>query len=143
VESVAEVLKLRLDQFAVREPKDFDGTFAAIGKKGHTTALIIDDPITIANARSLAELALKHRLATAGFIEYAEAGGLMAYGVNLLEMWRRAGYFVDKILKGERPGDIPVERPTKFDFIINRNTARAIGVSIPASILLRADRLID
>ena len=143
VESAARSLKLALEQFAVREPQDFDGAFVTIAKKRYQIALIIDDPITISNARALADLALKHRLATAGFIEYAEAGGLMAYGVDLNAMWRRAAFFVDKILKGTSPGEIPVERSMRFNLVINRKTASAIGVAIPPSIILRADRVIE
>ncbi|HYN12531.1 MAG TPA: ABC transporter substrate-binding protein [Burkholderiales bacterium] len=124
VESAASSLKLELEQFAVREPADFDAAFATIARKGYKAALIIDDPITISNARALADLALQHRLATAGFIEYAEAGGLMGYGVNLNAMWRRAAFFVDRILKGASPGEIPVERSTRFDLVINRKTAK-------------------
>lgn len=143
VESAARSLKLALEQFAVREPQDFDGALVTIAKKRYKIALIIDDPITISNARALADLALKHRLATAGFIEYAEAGGLMAYGVDLNAMWRRAAFFVDKILKGTSPGEIPVERSMRFNLVINRKTASAIGVAIPPSIILRADRVIE
>ncbi|CAG0955772.1 hypothetical protein BURK1_00442 [Burkholderiales bacterium] len=144
VELSARSLKLELEQFPVREPPDFDDAFAAIAKNRHRTALIIDDPILISNARALAELAVKHRLATgANFVEYAEAGGLMSYGVNLIAMWRRAAVFVDAILKGANPGEIAVERATRFDLVVNRKTAEAIGVSIAPSILLRAHRVID
>jgi putative ABC transport system substrate-binding protein len=142
VESAARSLALEVEQFAVREPPEFSGAFVMIAK-GYKAALIIDDPITISNARALADLALKHRLVTAGFVEYAEAGGLIGYGVNLHAMWRRAAYFVDKILAGTHPGEIPVERPTRFDLIINRKTARALEVTIAPSILLRADRAIE
>ena len=114
-----------------------------MAKKRFDAALIIDDPVTISNPRAIAELAARHRLPSAGFIEYAEAGGLLGYGVNLNEMWRRAAFFVDRILRGTKPADIPVERATKFDFVVNRSTARAIGVTIPSSILLRDPRVID
>lgn len=144
VESSAKRLKLEVEQFAVRALTDFDGTFGTVAKSRYRVALIIDDPITIANARALADLAVKHRLATGGnFIEYADAGGLMAYGVNLIAMWRRAASFVDKILKGTSPGEIPVERATRFELVINRKTANAIEVNIAPSILLRADRVIE
>jgi putative ABC transport system substrate-binding protein len=142
VDSAARSLALELEQFPVREPPDFDAAFVMIAKR-YKGALIIDDPITISNARALADLALKHRLATAGFLEYAEARGLIGYGPNLPAMWRRAAYFVDKILAGTNPGEIPVERPTRFDLIINRKTARALEVSITPSILFRADRVIE
>lgn len=144
VESSARSLKLELEQFGVREPPDFDSAFVAIAKNRYRTALVIDDPITISNARALADRAVKYRLATGGnFIEYAEAGGLMAYGANLIAMWRRAAFFVDKILKGTSPGEIPVERATRFELVINRKTAKAIEVDIGPSILLRADRVIE
>jgi putative tryptophan/tyrosine transport system substrate-binding protein len=143
VESAARSLKLELEQFAVREPRDFHETFVTIVKKRYKNVLIIDDPITISNASALADLALKHRLATAGFIEYAEAGGLIGYGANLIAMWRRAAFFVDKILKGTSPAEIPVERSTRFDLVINRKTATAIEVAIAPSILVRADRVIE
>lgn len=144
VESSARPLKLELEQFAVREPADFDGTFVKVAKNRYKVALVIDDPITISNARALAALAVRHRLSTgANFIEYAEAGGLMAYGVDLIAMWRRAASFVDKILKGTSPGEIPVERATRFELVINRKTANAIEVDFAPSILLRADRVIE
>ena len=128
----------------MREPPDFDGAIVTIAKNRYRTALIIDAPITISNAKALADLSVKHRLAAgANFIEYVEAGGLMAYGVNLTAMWRRAAYFVDKILKGARPGDIPVERATRFDLVINRKTATALEISLAPSIFLRADRVIE
>lgn len=144
VESSAASLGLDLEPFAVREPPDFERAFVTIARNRYTTVLVIDDPITISNARALADLAVKHRLASGGnFIEYAEAGGLMSYGANLVAMWRRAAVFVDRIVKGASPGEIPVERPTSFELVINRRTAKAIGVDIAPSILLRADRVID
>ena len=144
VRSLVRSLKLELEQFAVREPADFDGTFVKVAKNRYEVALVIDDPITISNARALAALAVRHRLATGGnFIEYAEAGGLMAYGVDLIAMWRRAASFVDKILKGTSPGEIPVERATRFELVINRKTAKAIEINLAPSILLRADRVIE
>jgi putative ABC transport system substrate-binding protein len=144
VESSAKALKLELEQFAVKGMADAENTFAKIAKHRNSAALIIDDPITISNAVVLAEQAMKHKLATGGnFIEYAEAGGLMAYGANLVALWRRAASFVDKILKGTSPGEIPVERATRFELVINRRTAAAIDVSISQSILLRADRSIE
>jgi putative ABC transport system substrate-binding protein len=139
----AKSLKLEMREFAVRDPSDFDDAFATIAGNHHRMGLIVDDPITISNARALADLSLKYRLAAgANFIEYAEAGGLMAYGVNLSAMWRRAAYFVDKILKGAHPGEIPVERATKFDLVINRTTAAALQVTVVPSLLLRAERVI-
>jgi putative ABC transport system substrate-binding protein len=142
VESTAQALGIELETFAVRSPSDFDAALGAAAKR-HKVVLIVDDPITISNAKLMADAALKHRLATAGFVEYAEAGGLLGYGVNLSAMWRRAAFFVDRIVKGANPGEIPVERSTNFYFIVNRRTAKAIEANIPAAVLLRADRVID
>ena len=144
LESSARLLNLELETFEARGPRDFDGVFEAIATKRYRTALIVDDPMTISNAKALADLALKHRLATgANFVEYAEAGGLMAYGVNLIEMWRRAAFFVDKVAKGANAGDIAVERPTRFDLVVNRKTAAALDLKLARTILLRADRIIE
>lgn len=140
--AAARTLGIELETFEVRGPGDFDGVLAAAARR-HKVALIIDDPITISNAKVMADAALKHRIATAGFVEYAEAGGLLGYGVSLIAMWRRAAFFVDRIVRGANPGEIPVERATTFDFVVNRRTARAIEASIPAAVLLRADRVID
>jgi putative tryptophan/tyrosine transport system substrate-binding protein len=140
----AKSLTLELRPFAVTQPLDFATTFMTIAKNGYRAVLVIDDPITISNARALADLALKYRLATAGnFIEYAEAGGLMAYGVDLIALWRRSAFFVDRILKGASPAEIPVERATRFELVINRKTAKALEVDLPASMLLRADRILE
>lgn len=142
VVAAARTLGIELETFEVRAPADFDGVLAAAARR-HKVALIIDDPITISNAKVMADAALRHRLATAGFVEYAEAGGLLGYGVSLIAMWRRAAFFVDRIVKGANPGEIPVERSTTFEFVVNRRTAKAIEASIPAAVLLRADRVID
>ena len=143
VEAAGAALKLRLDRIEVRQRRDFDDAFAVIAGTPTNAVLIVDDPITIYNARALADLALKHRLATAGFVEYARAGGLIGYGVNLAAMFRRAAYFVDRIIKGAAAGDIPMERATTFDLVINVKTANVIGVTIPPSALLRADHVIE
>ena len=97
----------------------------------------------IANAKGIADVVAKRRLRSIGFKEFAEAGGLLGYGVTLLDMWRRAGYFVDKILKGTKPGDILIEQATRFELVINRKTAKAIGVTFPQSLLERVDKVIE
>ena len=106
--------------------------------------LILSDAIFFTQRRQIAELAAKERLPSIiGTRDYPDAGGLMAYGPNFLDLERRAATFVDRILKGAKPGDLPVEQPTKFELIINLKTAKALGLTIPHSLLLRADRVIQ
>jgi putative ABC transport system substrate-binding protein len=129
VESAARSLKLELEQFAVREPPDFAGAFVTIAKKRCKTALIIDDPITISSARALADLAVKHRLAPAGYIQYAEAGGLMAYGVNLVAMWRRAAFLWTRFSKAPVPGRF--RWSARRDSISSSTAKRPKGFRLP------------
>ena len=142
VETTAKLLKVELQQVEIRGPSEFDGAFSAMANKRVDALSVIEDPMLIANVRPIADLVTKKRLPSIAFGEFAEAGGLMAYGVNFLNIYRRAAFFVDKILKGTKPADIPVEQPTKFDFVINLKTAKQIGVSIPHSVLYRADKVI-
>ena len=96
-----------------------------------------------AQARRIADLASKHQLPTVGFVEYAQAGGLLAFGVSFQDLWRRAASFVDKILRGTKPADLPVEQPTKFELVVNLKTAKALGLTIPPALLQRADQVIE
>jgi putative ABC transport system substrate-binding protein len=143
MEGTAAALKLELQPFGVRSASEFESAFAAMGKQRIEGVAIYTDPMMIANARAVASLATKYRIPSIGFIEIAEAGGLLAYGIDLPAMWRRVGYFVDKILKGANPGDLPVERATKFELVVNMKTAKAIGITIPQSLVLRADKVIE
>jgi putative ABC transport system substrate-binding protein len=104
---------------------------------------VLDDPMLIANARQIADLAVSTRLPTIGFREIVDAGGLIAYSVDFPAAWRRAAVFVDKILKGAKPADLPVEQPTQFELVINLKTAKALGLTIPPSLLQRADQVIE
>jgi putative ABC transport system substrate-binding protein len=99
--------------------------------------------VFVSNVRAIVDLVAKQRLPSAGFNEFAEDGGLIGYGVSFVEMCRRAGFFVDAVLKGRKPAGIPVEQATRFEFVLNLNTAKAFGVIIPTSILLRADKVIE
>jgi putative tryptophan/tyrosine transport system substrate-binding protein len=139
----AKSLNVELQTFGVRGSSGFEGAFAAMAKGRVDAAVFWEDPVLVANARGIADLALKNRLPTVGFEDVAQAGGLIAYGVNFTELYRRAATFVDKILKGARPGDLPVEQATRFETLINMKTAKALGVTIPKSILLRADQVIE
>ena len=143
MEVTAKAVKVGLQQFEARGPNVFDSAFAAMAKKRVGAVVVQEDPMLNVNQGAIANLAVKHRLASAGIIELAEAGGLIGYGVVYLEMYRRAAYFIDKILKGTKPGDIPVERPTKFEMVINMKTAKALGIKLPNAILLRPDRVIE
>ena len=118
-------------------------TFAAIAKKRVDAITVQQDTLFIANAKEIAELAVKQRLPSAGTKEFAEAGGLIGYGANDAELYRRAAVFVDKILKGAKPGDLPIEQPTKFELIVNMKTAKALGIKFPNSIMVQATKVIE
>ncbi len=143
MELKAKSLKVVLQRFEARGPNEFENAFSAMAKKRVDAVAVVEDPMFIANAKGLADLAAKQRFSSIGFNEFAEAGGLIGYGANYLEMWRRAAYFVDKILKGAKPGDLPIEQPTRFELVVNMKTAKALGVKISQSILVRADKVIE
>ena len=143
MELTAGSLKMGLQQFPVRGPNEFDGAFSAMAKSRVDAVVIIEEPMFQANAGVLAGLAVQKRLPSAGFKEFAEAGGLMGYGIDILGLFRRAAYFVDRILKGVPPADLPVERPTKFELVINLKTAKALGLTIPQAMLVRANEIIE
>jgi len=143
MEAAAKSLKLELHQFGVKGPGDIDSAFAVMAKRRVDAVVTTEDTVFIVNAGAIAKLAAKMRLPSAGPIEFAEAGGLMAYGVNRRELFRRAAYFVDRILKGAKPADLPVEQPTRFETVVNLKTAKALGITIPQSFLLRTDRVIE
>jgi ABC-type uncharacterized transport system substrate-binding protein len=139
----AEALKLELAEFAVREAADLEDAFAAMAAKPVGATVITEDPVLIYNAEAGAKLALKYRLGSCGFIEFAQAGGFVGYGVDYLDMWRYAATFVDKVLKGAKPADLPVERATKFVTVVNLKTAKALGLDVPPTLLVRADQVIE
>src|SRR6266404_1086265 len=143
VAQVTKSLKLELHQFGVREPVEFERAFAAMAARRVRALVVSDDGMLIGNAKAVAELALKYRLVSCGFLDFTAAGGLLAYGVNFSDMYRRAATFVDKILKGAKPADLPVEQATRFETILNLATAKALGLNVPSSLLLRADEVIE
>jgi putative tryptophan/tyrosine transport system substrate-binding protein len=142
-QAAAKMLGLDIAAFEIRRAEDIAPAFEAL--KGRAEALyVVADPLITSNRLRINILALGARLPTMhGFREYVEAGGLMSYGANFPDLFRRAADFVDKILRGTKPADIPVEQPTKFDLVINLTTAKAIGLKIPEAFLLRADELIE
>jgi putative ABC transport system substrate-binding protein len=134
---------MQLQSVEVRDPADVEHAVAAL-VKGHAGAIAVhEDAMLIAQAGQIADLATKHQLPTIGWVEYARAGGLLAYGVNFADLWRRAATFVDKILKGAKPADLPVEQATRFELVINLKAAKTLGLTIPQSVLLRADQVIE
>jgi putative ABC transport system substrate-binding protein len=143
-ESAARSMRLQLQSVEVNRTDDFNSAFAAL-TTGRAEALTVA-PFSLAfrNRSQIASLAQKNRLPSIyGLREFADAGGLMAYGPNYADGWRRAATYVDKILKGAKPADLPIEQPRKFELVINLKTAKALGLTIPPSLLLRADQVIE
>ena len=143
MEDTARSVKIELQAIEVRRPEEFKSIFAIIVKGRAGALAVYDDAMLIAQAGQIADLARKNRLPTIGFIEYAKAGGLLGFGVNFPDLWRRAAGFVDKIFNGAKPSDLPVEQPTKFELVINLKSAKALGLTIPPSLLQRADQVIE
>jgi len=143
MENTAKALNVTLQRFDARGPDDLGNAFAAMAKERVDALALVEDPNLIPANKTIAELAIKQSLPSIGFIEYVEAGGLFGYGPDFLALYRRVPNFVDKILKGAKPADIPIERPTKFEFVINMKTAKALGLAVSSSTRLRADRVID
>jgi putative ABC transport system substrate-binding protein len=144
VEVAGRSLRVQLQILKAQGPEEFDSAFAAMTRERAGALYVVGDPMLSRHRRRLAELAAKSRLpAVYELKDHAEAGGLMAYGPSLLDMYRRAATYVDKILKGAKPADLPVEQPTKFELVINLKTAKALGLTIPPSLLRRADEVIQ
>jgi putative ABC transport system substrate-binding protein len=141
--STAQSLGVEILEFPIRGPQDFDEVLHEMAARNIDAVAINEDPIVLSNSKALVAAVASRGLPAIGFIEFAEAGGLMAYGVNIVELHRRAAVFVDKILKGAKPGDLPVERPTKFNFIVNLKAAKVLNIAIPPAMLARADELIE
>jgi len=139
----AESMKVELFLFEARSPSEFEGAISAMTKERVEAVEIADDPMFLGNLRAIADIVASRRLPSTGAKEFAEAGGLLGYGVNFAETFRRAAYFVDKLLKGAKPNDLPVEQATKFELVINLKTAQTLGLTIPQSLLLRADEVIQ
>ncbi|HET8564414.1 MAG TPA: ABC transporter substrate-binding protein [Candidatus Binatia bacterium] len=142
-EVAARALGLQLQFLDVLEPKDIETAFREASKGRAAAILVLTSPIFFSQRTQLVDLAVKSRLPAIYFWpEFVEDGGLMTYGVSISDLFRRAATYVDKILKGANPSDLPVEQPTKFEFIINLKTAKQIGLTIPPNVLARADRVI-
>jgi putative ABC transport system substrate-binding protein len=143
LDGAAASLKVTIERTPVRSLAELETALDAFAAARVEAIVFHEEPMHLVNATRLVERATRHRMATIGPLEFTGAGALMAYGVHLPELYRRAAFFVDRILKGAKPGDIPVEQASRFHFVINLATARAIGVSIPAHLIPRADRVIE
>jgi putative ABC transport system substrate-binding protein len=143
VAQTAQSLGIKLHQFNARQPDELEAAFADMKARQVRAFVVFDDAMLLGNAKSIATLALRNGLYSCGFLDYAAAGGLMAYGVDFPDMFRRAATYVDKILKGIKPADLPVEQATRFATVLNLATAKALGLTVPPSLLLRADEVIE
>jgi putative ABC transport system substrate-binding protein len=143
-EAAARALAMRPQRLEVRESKEIDTALEAANRGQANAVILLSSPLVFYHRTELGVLAAKRRLPSVSmFVEFAEAGGLMSYGPSLREAFRRAGGFVARILQGARPADMPVERPTQFELVINRKTAKALGLTLPSSLVNRADRVIE
>jgi putative tryptophan/tyrosine transport system substrate-binding protein len=143
IKTVADTMNLRLQLFHVRAPSQFEAAFELMEQEQVEAVAIQDEGMILANIGAIATLAMKRRLPSIGSKELAQTGGLMGYGVDFFALFHRAAAFVDKILRGTRPADIPIEQATKFRFVLNLRTSKALGIEVPTSILLRADEVIE
>ena len=143
MQAAAKSMQIELAQFPVKSSADFPDAFAAMAKKRFEAAVISEDPLLNSNVNVMAALSATHRLPGVGLTTFAEAGGLLGYGANRPLLYARSALFVDKILKGAKPGDLPIDRATKFDLIVNLKTARALQIKVPQLLLQRADKVIE
>ena len=138
----ARALKLTIQPWEIRAVDDFEKVFAALNKQRPDGLYVTGSPLMGANRKRIADFAIKSRLPSVSNRAYVDAGGLMSYGADIADRYRRVAYYVDRILKGAKPADLPVEQPTKFELVINLKTAKQIGLTIPLNVLARADRVI-
>ncbi len=142
--AAARALGLEITVFAVDGPDDYEAAFAAMSRHRPDAISGFDSPLNIGNRARIIEFAARERIPVVfGLREFAEAGALLSYGVNLPEVERRAALYVDKILKGAKPGELPIEQPTRFELVINLKTAAALGLKLPQELLLSADDVIQ
>jgi putative ABC transport system substrate-binding protein len=144
VEAAARALNLKLGILEVQAREDFDSAFQSATQQGAQALLMLSSPVIGANTKVLGSLTLAHHLpAVTLFTDFARDGGLMAYGPNLLGVFRQGGVMAAKILQGAKPAEMPIETPTKFEFVLNLKTAAQLRITVPASVLLRADEVIE
>jgi len=144
IKTAAAVQQMRLEVLEARTADQVSSRFEAAIKAGATSLIVLEDPLTYGIRRHICELAARFRLPTVyGYKEFVEVGGLMSYGTDRRQLYRRAAEYVDKVLKGAKPGEMPVEQPTKFELVINLQTAKALGLTIPSALRLQADQVLE
>jgi putative ABC transport system substrate-binding protein len=143
-QAAATALRMKLIPLDFRGPDDFESLFGAMAKQHAEALIVLPEPITLAQRKQIVDLAARNRLpGMYPFGDFVDAGGLISYGPSSADSWRRGAIYVDKILKGRKPADLPVEQPTKFEMVLNMKTAKALGLTIPQTILVQADRVIE
>jgi putative ABC transport system substrate-binding protein len=144
LEAAAKVLGVQIQSVPIQGVKGIEQAFAEVARQHADGIVVFPDPLTFSNEAAITGFALKNRIPVLyGAMEFVQAGGLMSYGPSYPEMFRMGANYVDRILKGAKPGDLPIEQPTRFEFVLNLKTAKALGLTIPQSVLLRADRVIE
>jgi putative tryptophan/tyrosine transport system substrate-binding protein len=144
LDDAARALRLKLHILEVRERQGIDDAFTAMARERDQAVLVTTDPMLLAQRERIVDMVTRHRLpAIFGWREFPESGGLLSYDAKLADMYRRLATYVDKIFRGAKPGDLPIEQPMKFELIINLKTAKSLGLTIPPSVLLRADQIIE
>jgi len=144
VKKAAIAMKVDLDVFEAQRSSDFEKAFSIADQRGIRAMIILSSPLIPGNVQTLSELALRYRVAAVTlFPDFARVGGLLAYGPNLLDLIRQVGVMSGKVIQGARPGDLPIERPTKFELVLNLRTAKTLGLDITPGLLLRADEVIE
>ena len=140
----AQTLRIEVQSLEVRSPDDLDSALDAAIRQRANALITVEDPLTVVHRQQIADFAAKNRLPSIhGFREFVDAGGLLSYGTNLADLYRRSAGYVDKIIRGAKPADLPVEQPTKFELVINLKTAKAVGITVPPTLLARADEVIE
>jgi putative ABC transport system substrate-binding protein len=143
-EAAARAAGIILHPLPIRRPDDFRAAFDRAVREGLQGIIILSSPIILGQRTQIADLAIDHRMPTISlFTLFPKSGGLMAYGPNLPEMYKRAANYVDRILKGAKPGELPIERPSRFGLVVNLNTAKTLGLTVPSTLLARADEVIE
>ena len=143
-ETAARILNVRLQPLQVQTAADFDGAFETGSREDIDSLIVVEDPLTISRRRQIVDFAAKRRIPTVyGAKTFVDAGGFVSFGASFPDLYRRTAFYVDKILKGANPGELPIEQATKFELVINRKTAKALDLNVPDQLLAVADEVIE